>query len=532
MSARPISVLIAALGGEGGGVLTDWIIGAATRCDLPVQSTSIPGVAQRTGATTYYIEIYPTPWRELGGKRPVLALSPGIGDIDMVVASEFLEAGCAIAGGFVTPERTLVIASTHRSHAIAEKMAMGDGRFDTARLTGAVDKNARSHVLFDMDAAATAARAMINSVMLGAIAASGRLPMPAEAFEAAIRAGKSADANLRGFRAGFDAAGQAVAARSPGSAGVSPASDRATGTGVAVSGGAGETPAVPGDLEREAARFGIAADIVSEGLRRLVAYQDLSYARLYLDRLAPIAEADARAGAQGRLTREVARHLALRMSYEDVIRVAQAKIAPERIARIVAQMGATKREPITVVEFLKPGIAEMCSVLPRWIAQPIIAAAERRGWTDKLRWGMEIKTTSVSGYLRLLALARLRRFRPRSHRYEEEQAAIEAWLALIAAAAAKSGALALEIAECARLIKGYGDTLERGAANYATIERQVIQPVLTGAIALSRGVDTVTSARVAALADPEGESLAKCLAEIAQVSDAGASSPRRGERSG
>jgi len=288
-----------------------------------------------------------------------------------------------------------------------------------------------------------------------------------------------------------------------------------------------------GDLETEAARFGAAADIVREGLRRLVDYQDISYARLYLNRLAPIAEADARAGAQERLTREVARHLALRMSYEDVIRVAQAKISPERLARIAAEMGATKGEPVTVVEFLKPGIAEMCSVLPPFVARPIIAAAERRGWTDRLYWGMEIKTTSVSGYLRLLALARLRRFRPRSHRYNQEQAAIEAWLALIAAGAAKSCALALEIAECARLIKGYGDTLKRGAANYAAIERQVIQPILAGTIAPSRGVDAIASARVAALADPEGDSLAKCLAEIAQMSDAdGPSSRRRGERSG
>jgi len=543
MSARPVSVLIGALGGEGGGVLTDWIIAAAASRDLPVQSTSIPGVAQRTGATTYYIEIYPTPWRELGGKRPVLALAPGIGDVDMVVASEFLEAGRAIAGGFVTPDRTLLIASTHRSHAIAEKMAMGDGRFDTARLTGAVDKNARSHVLFDMDAAATAARAMINSVMLGAIAASGGLPIPAAAFEAAIRAGKSADANLRGFRAGFEAAARIVgeqggAAPSPrlrgegrGEGAFPQAQTRGDAPSPILSPQAGRGAAC-GDLELEAARFGTAADIVSEGLRRLLDYQDIRYARLYLDRLAPIAEADERAGARGRLTREVARHLALRMSYEDVIRVAQAKISPERIARIVAQMGATKGEPVTVAEFLKPGIAEMCSVLPRWIAQPIIAAAERRGWTDRLYWGMEIKTTSVSGYLRLLALARLRRFRPRSHRYNQEQAAIEAWLALIAAAAAKSGALALEIAECARLIKGYGDTLKRGAANYATIERQVIQPILAGAIALSRGVDAVASARVAALADPEGESLAKCVAEIAQMSDVGARSPLGAERGG
>ena len=75
--ARPISILIAALGGEGGGVLTDWIVAAASQLGFPVQSTSIPGVAQRTGATTYYIELVPVPWRDLGANRPVLALAPG-----------------------------------------------------------------------------------------------------------------------------------------------------------------------------------------------------------------------------------------------------------------------------------------------------------------------------------------------------------------------------------------------------------------------------------------------------------------------
>ena len=486
MSARPVTLVIAALGGEGGGVLTDWIVAAASQCDLPVQSTSIPGVAQRTGATTYYIEVFPQTSRELGGRRPVLGLSPGIGDVDVVVASEFLEAGRAIAAGFVTPDRTLVIASTSRFHAIAEKTAMGDGRFDTAKLRGAVENNAKAHVLFDMSAVAAASRAMINSVMLGAIAASGRLPIPAETFEAAIRAGKSADANLRGFKAGYEAA------RKPGPA--------------------GGTPAV-----REASHFGAAADIVAEGVRRLTAYQDAAYARLYLDRLARIEKADASAGAQGRLTREVARHLALRMSYEDVIRVASEKIAPERMGRIVAQLGAQPGEPVTIVEFLKPGIAEFCSILPAWVAQPIAAAAERRGWMDRFHWGMEIRTSSISGYLRFLLLASLRRFRPQSYRYRQEQTAIESWLVHIVAAAEKSEALALEIAACARLIKGYGDTLKRGAANYAAIEREIIGPVLAGAMPLARGIDAIASARVAALSDPEGESLAQCLAAISQV---------------
>src|SRR5262249_35978779 len=151
--------------------------------------------------------------------------------------------------------------------------------------------------------------------------------------------------------------------------------------------------------------------------------------------------------------------------YEDVIRVAQTKIAPERMAGIVQKMGGKPGEPVAIVEFLKPGIEEICQILPPSLAIPILSFAERRGWTSRFHWGMEIRTTSVTGYLRFLMLAKLRRFRPRTYRYQQEQAAIEAWLALIAAGAAKSTALALEIAECARLIKGYGDTLKRGAAN-------------------------------------------------------------------
>ena len=140
---RPFTLLIAALGGEGGGVLTDWIVSAAEASGLPVQSTSIPGVAQRTGATTYYVEIFPVPFAELGGRRPVLALAPGVGDVDLVVASELLEAGRAIANGFVTTDRTLLIASVSRVYLTVEKMQMADGRYDSERLLKAAEQNAK-----------------------------------------------------------------------------------------------------------------------------------------------------------------------------------------------------------------------------------------------------------------------------------------------------------------------------------------------------------------------------------------------------
>ena len=343
---------------------------------------------------------------------------------------------------------------------------------------------------------------MINAVMLGAIAASGRLPVPVEAFEAAIRAdGKAVEANLRGFAAGLAAARERAPAAASGDAKTHAASAEHL-----------------ADLEAQAAAFPGAADIVVEGLRRLTAWQDLDYARLYLERLRPLAHA-----AQGddRVLRETARHLAVRMSYEDVIRVAEEKIAPARIAGIVAKMGGKPGEPVAIVEFLKPGIEEFCQLLPPRLATAILGVARRRGWIDRFHWGMEVRTTSVTGYLRFLLLAKLKRFRRHTYRYREEQAAIEAWLALIAAAAPKSTALALEIAECARLIKGYGDTLKRGAANYAAIEARVIGPVLAGRIPLARGIDAVASARTAALVDPEGEALARCLAEIERSSDLG-----------
>jgi indolepyruvate ferredoxin oxidoreductase, alpha subunit len=495
---RPFTILIAALGGEGGGVLTDWIVAAAASQNFPVQSTSIPGVAQRTGATTYHIEMVPKAFVATDARRPILALAPGAGDVDLVVASELMEAGRAVAGGFVTPDRTTTIASTSRSYLVVEKMAMGDGRYDPERLVAAVEKNSQKALLLDLEAIARESGAMINAVMLGAIAGANALPIPAEAFEAAIRAdGKAVEPNLRGFRAGLAAAqGNARLHSAPGKRARAAAASSA-------------------ELEAEIAHMPAAARaFATEGVRRLSAYQDLTYARLYLDRLAPVREADAEAQADGQLLAETARHLAVRMSYEDVIRVAQAKIDPARFARVVLQMDVKGEQPFTVTEFLKPGIEEFCSILPPWMATQILALAERHSALARAHWGMEINTTSVSGYLRFYLLAKLRPWRRKTYRYREEQRTIESWLQHIAQAAPLSTELAIEIAECARLIKGYGETHKRGSGNYRLIEKELILPALAGAMAPRQAAEAIANARTAALLDPEGEALAKCLAEI------------------
>src|SRR4051812_47324303 len=125
-----IKLAILAVGGQGGGVITDWIVDLAERNGWYAQSTSVPGVAQRTGATIYYIEMVP----ELDGESgaPVLSLMPAPGDVDVVVAAELMEAGRAIQRGIVTPDRTTLIASTHRTLAVSEKIVPGSGITDPA----------------------------------------------------------------------------------------------------------------------------------------------------------------------------------------------------------------------------------------------------------------------------------------------------------------------------------------------------------------------------------------------------------------
>ena len=178
MSERPLTILVVALGGEGGGVLADWIVAAATIGGYPVQSTSIPGVAQRTGATTYYLEMLPRTLQELQGVQPMFALTPMAGDLDLVVASELVEAGRVIQNGFVTPNRTTLIAATSRVYAIGERSAMGDGRFASERILEVARRFAKRAVLFDAGAVARAAGVPINAVLLGAIA--GRAPCMAD----------------------------------------------------------------------------------------------------------------------------------------------------------------------------------------------------------------------------------------------------------------------------------------------------------------------------------------------------------------
>lgn len=475
MAARErITIAILGLGGQGGGVMADWVVQLGEANGYVAQGTSVPGVAQRTGATIYYVEMIPA-----GSAAPVLALTPVPGDVNVVVASELMEAGRAILRGFVD-RKTVLIGSTHRVFAIDEKSAMGDGRASGERIVAAAEARSARFIGFDMDAAAERAGTVISAVMFGALAGSGALPFPRAAFEAAIRAGgKGVEASLRGFAAGFDAALGSVAPTEDSTPIAQPTS--AEGRALA--------ERVGRDLPAEAHAFAI------EGVRRLMDYQDADYAALYLDRLATL-------GHDPALLREAARHLALWMSYEDTIRVADLKVRASRMARVRGEVKAKDEQIVAVTEYMHPRLAEVCETLPARLGARILASPRLSVWLAPLfRKGRHVETTSVRWFVLLWLLAAMRRWRRGSLRYGHEQARIEGWLGLIRGAAS---AEAVELAMCQRLIKGYGDTFARGLGNF---ERVVARYRAGGLDAAG-----IRRLREAALADEEGVALEQALA--------------------
>jgi indolepyruvate ferredoxin oxidoreductase beta subunit len=336
---------------------------------------------------------------------------------------------------------------------------------------------------------------MINAALFGALAGSGTLPLPRAACEAAIRsAGKGAEASLRGFALGYAAAeGKSAAAES---SVATPGSEPA-----------GQNTAL---IERMRASFPAEVHATLEqGLARVSSFQDDGYASLYLDRLEPIVKREREQGAAGqwKLSNETARFLALWMSYEDVIRVADLKSRRSRFERVRAEVQAKPGEPVHIIEYLKPGVEEVAALLPSGLSRRLVAWAEKRGLTHRLNVGLHVNSSSVSGFLMLRLLAALRPLRRMSARYAEEQKLIERWLAAIAAA--NDAGLALEIALCGRLIKGYGDTNRRAKANFLRIFDTLVEG---GALSDARArAEAIRAARTGALADAEGRGLETTL---------------------
>ena len=510
------TLLIPAVGGQGGGVLSEWIIDAAHAAGLVGHGTSIPGVAQRTGSTSYYVELYTGDEED----SPTFSLYPVPGALDALLAPELLEVGRAIELGFPSPERTTIIASTHRLYSIHERISTSGSVYPTDDLLRAAEAFSRRFIAFDALALAREHGTEANAILLGALAASEVLPIGADAYRAAIeRKAVQVKQNLAGFELGRERV-----------SGSGSASETAPGDGGRLRKAAPRSADGPrGDGEVTGldplVRDWPAAlhPVLAHAIPRLIDYQDRAYALRYLERLKPFVAPDADVDVAA----IVARWLAVWMTYEDAIRVADLKTRWARFERITHDARAPGAE-IIVTDYLKPDLDEIYGVLPYRLVRGVARWAERRWPEARPTLGQHVKTTTISGYLRLWLLARCRRLRSFSYRAHEEHRRMERWLAAVARCAGSSADLAREVARAAQLVKGYGDVRRRMMGALDDLLDRVLET-----LELAAGKSTTTATALAAryrglaLSGPDGEveaaALAREVVERMRRGDAGSS---------
>ncbi|WP_116086134.1 indolepyruvate oxidoreductase subunit beta family protein [Tropicimonas sp. IMCC34011] len=520
-----IKLAVLAVGGQGGGVLSNWIVDLAERNGYAVQATSVAGVAQRTGATIYYVEMMPET-----GRTPVFALAPAEGDVDILIAAEMMEAGRAMMRGFVTPDRTTLIASSHRALATSEKIHPGSGIADSAAVRRAAAESARNFICFDMEAVAREAGSVISSSLFGALAGSGMLPFEPESYRETIRAsGRGVDASIAAFDEARIAAEEHRAPKArevddaPEPGGVLPPAATPVEEHVEP-----EPMAGPEKMLGEWRDLSARADALPEpvlpfaraGLKKVVDYQDLAYGTEYLDRLDELLRQDRAAGGEEHdfdFTANAAKYLANAMSYDDIPRVADLKTRKGRDARISEEMRASDGTLVQVTEYFHPRAEEMVSLLPAGLGGWIESKPKLFAGIDKLvNKGRRLRTDRLPAFLMLYTVAGFRRIRRRSLRHKREMAHVDEWLGAATSRLPRDYAHATETLKVRRLIKGYSDTHARGVAKF--------DRVMSGA-ALVEGRDDAAAwtARLltAALKDPKGEALDGALQTVRSMTTAG-----------
>jgi indolepyruvate ferredoxin oxidoreductase beta subunit len=464
------------------------------------------------------VEVSPVPDTALGGRRPVFSLNALPGAIDLLVSSELLETLRQVAAGMVSPERTMVVSATSRALTVAEKVQPTDGRANSAALMATLQRHARHAELLDLADMARRADTVISAVMFGAVAASGVLPFGRRAYEDTIRASGKGDnairASLKGFALAYDTVTRRRQQRS-----LLDSEFQSLPTAAALP--------LPNP----------APDLLALARVRLTDYQDSAYARLYEERLARVAAAEALADPEGlergAITEETTRWLALWMAFDDIVRVAALKLRASRQRRVREEVAARPAEIVKVFDHFKPGVPEIAAMMPTSLAQRLIGWDRRRIARGQDAWALPLQlgTHTVLGKLALRLVAGLKSVRRRGSRYAVEQQLITQWLQAIEQGAREHWALGHELALCGRLIKGYGSTNERGKENLLHIIHHLAKPAPGRERSAEDRAAAVRAARVAALAGGAGTALDKTLQAHGAPPRALVQAPARGRRS-
>lgn len=515
------TVLIAAIGGQGGNILAEWIFAAANQAGHLAQSVSLPGLAQRGGATSQYLEIALAQNGTLPS-NPVFCQVPVQGQVDVLLAQELLEMGRMLERGFASPEATIV-SSTHRDYAVLEKMPMGGAVADSEALLAAGQQLGRVFVPVDVPRLLREQGLNPltgNAVLLGALAATSALPIAPDHYTAAIsQLGLAPEANLKAFHAGmaFVQTGGHQPAQRALAAEPDPIAARAALLPAALQSGYRELAAPL------AARYGEGLGrTLAEALYQLADYQDLDHARRYLDLVDGLWQRElalASSRSNRALTHAFARHLATLMTYEDAIRVAEFKTRPGRFARIQRDYQIGEDQVYQLVDYLKPDAEEVYGLFPAGLVdrlEPLLHRISYKGDGTPRYLEQTPRTNTVFGYATFRFLRTFKRWRPRSWRSRHERAFQDYYVNQVYRFLDLDYDLALLVAPVGQMVRGYGAVRRRTFASARFLCDEVLGPLVTREQAaghfdyrLAQAVGQV--ARDSMLADSHGIDLMRTL---------------------
>jgi hypothetical protein len=251
--------------------------------------------------------------------------------------------------------------------------------------------------------------------------------------------------------------------------------------------------------------------VASDAIHLLIEYQSTSYAQLYVDRLRRFV---GRRDVDDAMLVEIARLMAMRMSYEDPVRIAQLKLA-----EFNEGAGGNYNPAVDVRKFR---VDELVSALPAIVAEYLIDALEWAGWAHK-QISIRFSAASRLGVRRLKIEAGLKRWRRYSVRYARERLWVERWLHMIDRSLTKQPAAAPEIVQTATMIQSYGDVYRQGLVDWNAIIDDLAKPTFDGVLALPDLGAAVAEARAAALPEPRQAALKRKIAEIRARVPAGSS---------
>ncbi len=246
-----------------------------------------------------------------------------------------------------------------------------------------------------------------------------------------------------------------------------------------------------------------AASVVSDAIHQLIEYQGAAYAQLYVDRLRRFV---GKPGVDEAMFGEIARLMAMRMSYQDPIRIAQLKLAEW-------DPGAGDPPARAADDVRKFRLDELVEALPAAVAEPLLDLLEWRGWTRK-QVSIRFSTKNRWSIRRLKIEASLRRWRRFSVRYARERVWVERWLHMIDRALTRQPDSASAIVQTATMVQGYGGAYRGGLADWHAIIDGLAKPTFDGVLPLGDLASAVAEARAAALPDPRQAALKRTIAEI------------------